>query len=579
MNTNTKKTKGFFFQILVELKVLLASKFNLIVAAVIILGSLAVPIVSKVQAGKENVPYYGYGDMEDIEVDGQIISVNNPQYWEVRNYTEELKYLNEKATSKADDLKLEYLNMLLENAVLIAAHVDSYEDYRTELSWQRQQIITDKFIFEHLDLPKEDVIAAIQYRVYIELTEMDENYYSLSQLEVLEKISELEEKIAVIDDIIVNNDHLAYYAYQINDRKQNIQENLDKIATLEQDIIESPSNEELYSDQIEQLERTNSMYTDIDIPNLEYRVEHNIVPRSGEWKDNAMQSKQNAQYNIAYNELMSEEEFESNDYLKREYKTYAAYKKNWQKEIDAQTEALYVAEQSLASEKPDMDFVTDGARKKKVNFLWYSLVIALFGAVIGGGLMAKEYQSGTIRLLLIRPKTRVKIVLSKFLALLVLCLGLYIVVDGINALMNGFLFGFGDYSFPNYSISSGAKGINFFGFYIGNFLTCSISVLFACCTAYFFSMVTRNTAISVAAPLVLFVASLLAMQFVRNMSSMQWFAYTPLAYVDFSTYLISDMTYWSFEPMIGLGIPMMIVLSLLFLAAGVFVSEKRDITN
>ena len=49
---------------------------------------------------------------------------------------------------------------------------------------------------------------------------MDEKYYSLSQLEVLEKISELEEKIAIIDDIIVNNDHIAYYDYQINNRKR-----------------------------------------------------------------------------------------------------------------------------------------------------------------------------------------------------------------------------------------------------------------------------------------------------------------------------------------------------------------------
>ena len=47
MNTNTKKTKGFFFQILVELKVLLSSKFNIIVAAIIILGSIAVPVVGQ----------------------------------------------------------------------------------------------------------------------------------------------------------------------------------------------------------------------------------------------------------------------------------------------------------------------------------------------------------------------------------------------------------------------------------------------------------------------------------------------------------------------------------------------------
>ena len=578
MNTNTKKTKGFFFQILIELKVLLSSKFNIIFLALIILGSIAVPIVSKTQSNKEYTPNYGR-DMEDIEVDGQVISVNNPQYWEVRNYVEEKKYLSEKASSKADDLTLEFLDRLLENALLIAGHVDSYEDYRSELSWTRQQVMTDKFIFEHLDVPKEDLIAAIQYRMHLELTDMEEKYYSLSQLEVLEKISELDEQIAVIDKILVNNDHIAFYEYQISERQKSFEENLEKIQTLEQDIIEKPSNEEMYSEQIENLEKSNGGILEIDIPNLEYRRDNNIIPRSGEWKDNAMQAKENAQYNMRYNELLPEAEFEENDYLKREHKTYAAYKKNWQKEMDIQTEKLYVAEQSLATEKPDMDFVTDGTRKKKVEFLWYSLIIALFGAIIGGGLMAKEYQSGTIRLLLIRPKTRLKIALSKFFALLALCFGLYIMVDVINALMNGFLFGFGDYSFPNYSISSGANGVSFLGYYITNFLPCCITVLFACCTAYFFSTVTRNTAISVAAPLVLFVASLLSMQFARNMPGMKWLAYTPIAYVDFSTYYVTDFTYSSFQPMLGLGIPMMLGISVLLIVVGMFISEKRDITN
>ena len=91
MNTaNTRKTKGFFYQILVEFRILFSSKFTIIIAALILLGSIAVPVLDKIQSGKEDTIYYGM-DVEDLNVDGQIISVNNPQYWEIRNYLDEIQ--------------------------------------------------------------------------------------------------------------------------------------------------------------------------------------------------------------------------------------------------------------------------------------------------------------------------------------------------------------------------------------------------------------------------------------------------------------------------------------------------------
>jgi ABC-2 type transport system permease protein len=576
MSDARKKPRGFAYQIIIEIKKLFKSKFNIILAILILLGAIVFPIVSKTQSKRGPQIYYGGAGQDDLNVNGQIIEAENPQYWEIRNLQDNIDHIKRNATTKADDLALEFMNILLDNAVLVAMHVESYEDYRYELTWRRQQLETEKFIYEHLDIPKEDLMEAIQYRMYMEPTEMDRQYYDLSQIEVLEKLDETEAMIEMVDEIIVKNDHIVFYEFQIEYRNSNKADSLDEIESLENDILENPDKEEMYSEQIEQRRKNIAAIDEIDIPLYQYRIEHDIVPNSDDWRDTALNKKRNALSSIMYNEMMTEEQFEEEEHMRRQYKTYAAYKKNWQKEMDEQTHQLYVAERSLETGKPDMSFVDNGTRKKKVGFLWYSLVIAVLAAVVGGGLMAKEYQSGTIRLLLIRPKKRIKIVLSKFLALMAVCLGLYVAADLLNGLTNGIAFGFSDYGFPNYTISSGANGVGFLGYYLSKFFICFISVFFAGAVAYFFSLVIRNTALAVAIPLVCFVGSLMVVWYVGANQTFSWLAYTPVPYVNFSQYYIGSTL---FEPILGLGIPMMIVLGVIFVAAGIFISEKRDIAN
>ena len=579
MTNNKKKPRGFIFQIFTEIKIVFASKFTIILASLILLGGIAVPIIGTFSPNNRQMERYYGGDMEDLIIKGVTVSVENPQYWEVRELNDNIERLTGRATSISDDLALEFLNLLLDNALVIVPHIESYEDYRSQLSWQRQMVITEKFILEHLDVDKDVLKEAIQYRMYFDPDEMEKKYYSLSQIEVLEEINQYDEDLNKIDDIIVNNNHIKFYEYQIDVQNNNLEENLGNIETFEKDIVENPEKEEMYNEQIEQLKKNNRGIVEIQFPIYEYRIANDIIPGSDDWRDSALNEKANALTNIMYNEKVTEAKFEETDYLKREFKTYAAYLKNWQKELDIQTEKLYVSEQSLKSGKPDMDYVTDGTRKNKVRFLWYSLIIAMFGVVIGGGLIAKEYQSGTIRLLLIRPKTRMKIVLSKLLALLVVCLAMYIVADIFNAITNGIIYGFGDYSFPNYTISSGENGIGFLAFYISKFLTCFISVLFAVATAYFLSIVTRNTALSVAIPLVCFVGALMVVAYVGSNQAFAWLAYTPVPYINLSTYFIRDMNNYSFQPILGFGIPLMLALSAVLIATGVLVSNKRDVTN
>lgn len=580
MKKESTTKKGFLYQILVETKKLFTSKFMIIMMALIVLFSIATPIIKKINVNNRNKDYYYYDrDMDDLVFDGETISTDNPQYWELRQLNEQIENLKEYATTAADDLTLEFCQKIFDCTLTSAKKIKTHEDYRQNLTWRLTELHVEKFIFENLDKEKDDLLQAIQYRKGIDPDTLDKEYLKLTNIEVMQKLDDINGKIDTIDSIINDNDYKEYYRYEIDRQKENHEENLERIKTLENDILENPKNEEMYSEQIEGIKKSNKSIVEISIPAFEYKLDNSIIPRSGDWREEAVDQKRNAQSNLLYTEIKPQEDFEKEEYLKNEYKTYQNYKNAMQKEIDKTTNRLFIADKSLETGKPDMQYVPNGSRKKVVEFLWYSMVIAVFGVIIGGGLIAREFQSGTIRLLLIRPKTRTKILLSKFFSLLIITMAIYLISALLNFITNGILFGFSDYMYPNYSISSGIHGVNFFGYFISKLMICYITILFACSIAFFLSVLTRNTALSVAIPLACFLGSLIAMQFVQYRPSMQWVVYTPLPYINLSTFFITDFSRYSIQPILGLGIPMMIALSIACVVFSTIICKKRDVTN
>jgi len=364
----------------------------------------------------------------------------------------------------------------------------------------------------------------------------------------------------------------------------------DQIAVLEQDIIENPVNEEMYNDQIESMRRSIDNIINISIPTQQYKKDNNIVPNSGDWREEAVNNIESMKYMLVDFTILPQEDFEKDEYLKQQYGNYKDYTEKMQKKADECNEAIYVAQASLDNNKPDMRFVSKGARNQTVNFLWYSMAVAVFGVLIGGGLIAREFQDGTIRLLLIRPKTRTKLLLSKLLSLLLICALLYFGAGIVNMLVNGIVFGFSDFTYPNYTVSSGAAGVGFLAYFLPKFLVCYITILFAVSTAFFFSVSTKNTAVSVAVPIVFFVASLIGMELLANTVRYHWVAFTPLPYINLASFFTSSGTndiwydiYYSTErgvqPILEYGVALLTVLSGLLVTAATLIFMKKDITD
>ncbi|PYI55556.1 ABC transporter permease [Paenibacillus flagellatus] len=80
-------------------------------------------------------------------------------------------------------------------------------------------------------------------------------------------------------------------------------------------------------------------------------------------------------------------------------------------------------------------------------------LITVFTIIIAGDSLAGEFSSGTIKLLLIRPASRVKILVSKFLSVLLFGLLLLLVLFVVSVAANGILYGFGHLGLPLIGVS------------------------------------------------------------------------------------------------------------------------------
>ncbi|WHZ02724.1 ABC transporter permease [Neobacillus sp. YX16] len=98
---------------------------------------------------------------------------------------------------------------------------------------------------------------------------------------------------------------------------------------------------------------------------------------------------------------------------------------------------------------------TDGTMWDGVNgSAGMMIVITIFTIIIAGDSLAGEFSSGTIKLLLIRPASRVKILVSKYISFLLFSMLLLLTLFVISVAVNGILYGFGNMDLPLISMTA-----------------------------------------------------------------------------------------------------------------------------
>lgn len=203
-------------------------------------------------------------------------------------------------------------------------------------------------------------------------------------------------------------------------------------------------------------------------------------------------------------------------------------------------------------------------------------LLGLFVITVAAGIVANEFSWGTVKLLVIRPISRFKILLAKYFTVLLFALALLFILFASAGITGLALFGAGDGSQVHLAYADGTVEEKSLLLHLaGSYLLNSISLLMMATMAFMISAVFRNSSLAVGISIFLLamggtVTNLLATKF-------EWVKYILFANTDLTQYfdgspLVSDMT-------LGFSIVVLAVYFIVFhvLAFGAF--TKRDIAS
>jgi len=217
-----------------------------------------------------------------------------------------------------------------------------------------------------------------------------------------------------------------------------------------------------------------------------------------------------------------------------------------------------------------------------MNSVVYSLsmLVTLFTVIIGSGNVAAEFSDGTIKQLLIRPHSRVKILLSKYIVVLSYSLLLL-----ATLIASGYLWGllfFGPSGFdtpvtePTFTAEEVKEGVAGEQFFI-KMLYSIPNLLIIVTISFMLSTLLKSNALAVGVAIfILFFSSTLGGLAILFSFEYEWLKLLIFPHLDLTIYALQD------EVMEGITLPISLailaVYYVLFIAITFFSFKKRDIS-
>lgn len=209
-------------------------------------------------------------------------------------------------------------------------------------------------------------------------------------------------------------------------------ENDDWKAFVQNDLEETESQIELMSEDEELLERLKDIKQ-----TLEWRLEKNISYNN---------SDLNSYLQLWINARECNRQFKNNKNVQH------MDKYNHQKDVATEAIAKYAIDHNIdgtiSSQGNDsMQYgLSYSAKSQLFNvFSNYSLFVIILIIIIAGTIVSEEFNKGTIKLLLVRPYSRIKILLSKYITCLIVLACSLICVILMQTVVGGIVFGFDSY--------------------------------------------------------------------------------------------------------------------------------------
>ncbi len=202
------------------------------------------------------------------------------------------------------------------------------------------------------------------------------------------------------------------------------------------------------------------------------------------------------------------------------------------------------------------------------------IVITIFTIIIAGDSLAGEFSSGTIKLLLIRPASRIKILVSKYISFLMFGMLLLFILFIISVVINGILYGFEYMDLPLISMTTDGQilernmVLNLWKTYMLN----SISTVMYVTLAFMISSAFRSSAMAIGFSIGTLFAGNIVLEALHRFD---WSKYLLFANTDLTQYLTErpyqeDMT-------LSFSIGVLVVYFLVFNLISWLIFTRRDV--
>ena len=355
--------------------------------------------------------------------------------------------------------------------------------------------------------------------------------------EVLVRIySDISSRISEIENRVRNFDIRVYYSDLVSDEEEYYASEKERLQSVEDALKTSPKDKELlYSREV--LKRSLEQKDSVIFALTRLR---DSGSEFGGWEYKTAMAVCAASKSIPGDVPVDSETFETEPNLSLGFKDYKKYTEalaeSEKQAVAARDTGLYSLRRGVVSR----DTVEDSSRAAFQSHLSIAVSLsALIVTVIAGTSVASEHGSGTIRLLLIRPRKRTAILASKILAILIVWGAMLAAAFAVTFVMDALLHGFGDLFRSDLYYAFGRPfGVVFILSDIALLFIDVLSLLPAVSLAFMLSVAVRKTPLAIALPLILnyFMSAMQMICFVAYSEGIKFIAYTPLPYSDLSVF-------------------------------------------
>lgn len=246
---------------------------------------------------------------------------------------------------------------------------------------------------------------------------------------------------------------------------------------------------------------------------------------------------------------------------------------------DSQNYQVQYVEQQLAINEYRLENDIEPAGSESIwSFVNFNAnfveIVGLFAIIVAAGIVASEFTWGTIKLLLIRPISRTKILLSKYITVLLFGITLLLTLFVLSTIVGAIFFGGGDGQPHLVYIDGAVEEQNMVFYLIKTYLLKSISITMMATMAFMISAVFRSSSLAIGISLFLLFMGGTATGFIAM--KYDWAKYSLFANTDLTIYtgamqpLVEDMT-------LGFSVTMLIIYFVIFHLLAFIVFKKRDV--